>query len=616
MKRTLSTFVACAMLLSSCAPVNVPGARNLKIPTPTQAMERRPAVNERPDAVMYLPLGEDVLIPQVPDSDKLPQTMIGPFELRTETLAGALQLMLSDYDIPLAFETQEALTRTITVSNMRGPLDTVVKRICGLADLYCSFEEGVLVVKETQTFTVSVPPVGGATDIIDTVAAGIQAITGQQVISDIGTRTIIYAATQRSADMVNRYFQRMRNSTALIVFEVYIWEVTLDSANASGIDWEQIASFGTDFSTGISIPGSIPADFNPISIGLPTKGDVDFATGDVFQFISQFGAVKTISQPQITMLSGSEASLRAADTINYVSSLERTIDDGDESVSTQTDSVDTGFTLTLGSNWDNATVYSNIDIELQTFQEFDDFDAGAGNQIRLPITTERQLVTQVRVRPGDSLLIAGLVRESDQYDTEGPGIIRPIVPSSRSVTTSNVELVFLMRPRVIVYTGDPESGPVKTQDGSAAAPEAAEIMVPAEGAIVDAPLSNTAGPVPVIATGAIPVSKGFDEVLKEHGVERSEIEPPPPSLPFGEVSGNHDLMNPAVTIKTDIPAAPPAKQPDAPQPLIIVPGQVSKGDDAPVVILKETTDRPQDDETLDTKGSIPLDLLNPQAGGN
>jgi hypothetical protein len=39
--------------------------------------------------------------------------------------------------------------------------------------------------------------------------------------------------------------------------------------------------------------------------------------------------VKTISQPQITVLSGAKASLRAADTVNYVSSLSRSVDDGE-----------------------------------------------------------------------------------------------------------------------------------------------------------------------------------------------------------------------------------------------------------------------------------------------
>lgn len=451
--RRFKAALLCTLCLPlfSCAQADVPGARNLDIPSPTMANSRSTAVNERPDSVLYLPLGSDVLVPKGEGGATLPNEMVGPYELRSETLAGALQLILSDYEIPLAFETDQGLTRTITVANLRGSLGSVVSRVCGLADLYCSFEDGVLVVKEKQIFTVSVPPIGQDASFMTSLAAGIQAITGEAPVVEEATRTLIYRASNRTSEVAERYFQRLRSNTALIVFEVYIWEVSLDSENATGIDWEKIDTLGK-FNVGLSIPGRAVTDLNPISIGLPTtSGDIDFGADDVLQFISGHGAVKTISQPQITVLSGAEATLRAADTTNYVSSLSRSVDNGEVTVSTQTDSVDTGFTLTISSNWDNATIYGNIEIALQEFQGFQNFDAD-GTVLQLPQTTERELATQVRIRPGDSLLIAGLVRETDEYDTSGPGFTKPIFPSSRSASVSNTELVFLLKPRVIVYT--------------------------------------------------------------------------------------------------------------------------------------------------------------------
>ncbi|MCC6598610.1 MAG: type II and III secretion system family protein [Alphaproteobacteria bacterium] len=481
-------FLALLLLaigVSGCADVSVPGARNAKIPSPAMASDRPDGVNEKPDSVLYLPLGSDVLVPVAANASSLPREIVGPFELRSETLAGALQLILADYEIPMAFETNEGMIRTITVTNLRGPLDKVVERVCGLADLYCSYEDGLLVVKDVQTFTVSVPPVGGDTDILAALASGIQAITGTAPITESATRTIIYEATNRTARLAENYFQRIRSNTALIVFEVYIWEVGLNSDNATGIDWEQIDTFGA-FNTGISIPGGTGANFVPISIGLPTKGDVSFGSNQVLQFISNYGAVKTISQPQITVLSGAQATLRAADTVNYVSSLSRSVDNGEVTVSTETDSVDTGFTLTIASAWDNATIYGSIEIALQEFRRFQEFDAD-GTTLQLPETTERELTTQIRIRPGDSLLIAGLVRENDQYDTSGPGFNKPLFPTSRSATASNTELVFLLKPRVIVYTtGEApvadtvpmgHAGSLLSMDGAGAFPQS---VIPAD----------------------------------------------------------------------------------------------------------------------------------------
>ncbi len=458
----LGVLALAACFLQSCAQADVPGTRNVNIPQPTMADVRPSAVNEQPDSVIYLPLGRDVLVPIVAGGDSLPTERVGPFELRSETLAGALQLILAEYDISLAFESEEGLNRRITVANLQGPLSKVVNEVCSLADLYCSYQDGLLTIKDTQTFTVKIPPISQDTSFMSNIASGLAAILGTSPIIDQSTRTLIYEATNRTAEYALRYFQRMRVSTAMIVFETYIWEVNLESGNSTGIRWDTIQNFGK-FTASVDITGNVGAEFtNPVSIGLPTTGHEggQFTPSDIFEFLSQFGAVKTISQPKITVLSGSEARLRVADTQNFVSQVSQTVDNGSVSTSVNTSSVDTGFELTIASSWDNATIYADVDINLTNVIQIDNFpfsSQGTGGNatsttIQLPQTSERELTTQVRVRPGDSLLIAGLVRESDSLSSTGPGFTKPIIPSSRTAQANNLELVFLLRPRVVVYT--------------------------------------------------------------------------------------------------------------------------------------------------------------------
>jgi hypothetical protein len=79
----------------------------------------------------------------------------------------------------MAFETNEALTRTITVANLRGPLNKVVEKVCGLADLYCSYEGGILVIKETRPLQLRCLLSAAVKRISSTsLATGVQAITG------------------------------------------------------------------------------------------------------------------------------------------------------------------------------------------------------------------------------------------------------------------------------------------------------------------------------------------------------------------------------------------------------------------------------------------------------
>ncbi|MBI2234558.1 MAG: type II and III secretion system family protein [Micavibrio aeruginosavorus] len=584
MKRSSGKVAALLMsgvfvFLLGCASADIPDARNVNIPSPTFAEKRRDAVNERPDSVMYLPLGRDVLMPEVASDDDLPTDEVGPFELRGETLAGALQLILADYDVPLAFETDEGLTKPITVANLRGPLNKVVRHLCGLAELYCAYEDGIMVVKDTQTFTVKIPPISQDESFMQNVAGGLKAITGTDPIIDQSTRTIIYDASQRTSDLALRYFQRMRTSTALIVFETYIWEVSLDSGNSTGVNWQLLDSIGK-FNTGINLTGSIGIGANesfssPVSIGLPVTGSIkdddgNFAASKVFEFLSRFGAVKTISQPQITVLSGSEATLRAADRTNFVSNISETLDNGQSTTSVSTDSVDTGFTLTIASAWDNATVYADINISLTDVLSIDDFafesGGGSSTQIQLPRTTEREVTTQVRIRPGDSLLLAGLVREDDNFQSSGPGLEAPAIPTSRTAETSNVEVVFLMRPRVIVYTNPDEKEHYNAVRKLPAKGDASPVAE--EGGIENVssdPLRGEAQSLPVVAApvspevssspaSAVPVASAY--TLPEEIDSSVEVAPLEESIPAGIAPTN--LLNSNYSGGAQ---APPSPQP-------------------------------------------------------
>ncbi|OFW93838.1 MAG: hypothetical protein A3J37_08555 [Alphaproteobacteria bacterium RIFCSPHIGHO2_12_FULL_45_9] len=480
---TLALLATTSMVLAGCADAVGPDTRTANIPAPKVADQRQKGINENGEPIMYLPLGEDVLMPQSAKSDALPDTIVGPYELRGETLAGALQLIMDGIDVPVAFESETSLTKTITMTNLKGPVSQVVNDVCALANMYCSFQNGVLSVKDREIFTVTLPPIVAKADVgalLTNVSAAIGSITGETPIMDPSTRTIVYRASQRTAEMANRYFQRLRSNTAMIVYETYIWEVNLNTANSAGIKWSSFDQIGR-FKFGINLAGATDTNLGtPVSIGLPTTGSVSFTSGDVLQFISTYGAVKTISQPQISVLSGSEAKLRVADKQNYVASITKTASTtlgGADSFSTTTATADTGFTLKIGSNWDNSSVYGTVDILLQELRQIDSFEAGTDATVQLPQTTERELNTTVRVRPGDMVLIAGLVRENDQFSKDGLGLARPLIPTSRNVSSGNTELVFLLRPRVVVFTSPtsttPRKGDVALPDTSFTQPMAA-----------------------------------------------------------------------------------------------------------------------------------------------
>ncbi|HEY1096864.1 MAG TPA: hypothetical protein VGF14_06445, partial [Alphaproteobacteria bacterium] len=348
-------------------------------------------------------------------------------------------------------------------------------RLCSLADLYCSYEKGVLVIKDVETFNVALPPLAG--DNYDQFLNGIKNVTGRDAYVDSTTRTLIYSSSHRNNERARDYFDRMRTNTALIVFETQIWEVTLNNGNNTGIRWEALdvtnlpgnsSNTITNGNLGLNAGTTSPDIANAVTGGIRyLSGDLNMNV--VLNFLSTQGAVKTISQPQITVLSGSTAKLRVGNSQKYISTITRTagLNASGDNLSLTTDTLETGLNMEINSAWDNATVYGNLKLDLQNLVTLKEVSVGGanGSTIQLPETSERNIETRIRIRPGDSLIIGGIVQEVDNLDKKGIGGMTPFLPTSRNATARNSELVIMMRPHVVVYTDKPPSDAVLLNDG-------------------------------------------------------------------------------------------------------------------------------------------------------
>ncbi len=592
--KAMAILTLIAQLAGCNSDANVAGTRHIDIPEADApgAKFSKTAVNRLKEApVVYVKLGDDVLKPmRKNNATTLPSKKVGPFELREETLAAALQLVMADADIPLAFQTSEALARTVTVSQLSGPMGEVVDRLCSLADLYCSYDKGVLVIKDVETFSVSLPPL--AADNYDDFLNGIRTVTGRDAYIDATTRTLIYSSSHRNSDQAEEYFERLRANTALIVFETQIWEVTLNNGNNTGIRWETLdttsatsgapaGSSSNSVSNGnLGFNGAIPG----ATIAGAISGGVRYLSGDlnaniVFQFLSTQGAVKTISQPQITVLSGSTAKLRVGNSQKYVSQITRTagLSTSGDSLSLTTDTLNTGLNMEINSAWDQSTVYGNLKLDLQDLVNIDKVTVGGvnGTSIQLPETAERSLETRIRIRPGDALIIGGIVQERDQYRRDGLGGMKPIIPTNRADSARNSELVIMMRPHVVVYTDKPPADAVLLNDGlyldnPQKEVPAVNIMSPAS--IVAAPPQMVAIPanapaavgaaVPVVQQSTRQITVTDAEVVTPGNSGGSATRPAPlrpkPLSPAEVQRFNQQVAKPPVS--TTLPPAPSMSQ--------------------------------------------------------
>ncbi len=466
-------------------------------PAPEKAGKKMAAVNRlRDNPVVYVKLDEDILRPVKQGVDEpLPDDPVGPFELREESLASALELVMGDRKIPMAFQTGAAMTRTLTMTGLEGPLDQVIDKLCALADLYCSYEKGVLVIKDTENFTVSLPPF--VTDNYTPFLTGLRSITGGQTYVDTVTHSLVYTATHRSHERARAYFDRLRASTAMVVYEIQIWEVQLNDGNETGIDWDNFTASAGNFDFSLSRDGD-PNISGAVGAGIQFTGN-RVSVDAVLSFLRTQGAVKTVSQPTLTVLSGSEARLRVGNSQDYVSEITRTVGvSSADNVSITTEQLETGLTFEIKSAWDSGTVYGDVRINLQNLIDMEALDVG-GTSIQLPFTSDRQLETKLRVRPGDAVIIGGIVEDRSELRQQGPpGYLAPLFTTYKNKAARSSELVFMLRPRVVVYTDNlPEGGRLISGD--------AMVMEPKRSQNTPKELSRMARPTTLPDAAAEPV---------------------------------------------------------------------------------------------------------------
>jgi MSHA biogenesis protein MshL len=233
-------------------------------------------------------------------------------------------------------------------------------------------------------------------------------------------------------------------------------------------------------------------------------------------FLRSQGSVRAISQPRIALMSGSKGSLRVGQSTTYVAKVGSNFNGNLTQLSVETQSLQTGFELTLFGEEHEGTVYTHINLSLADLVKFNRFTA-VDTDLTLPQTAEREVKTTVRARPGDIVLLGGIATQRDTLDVNnGVGATRKTGAVERS------ELVIALKPRIVRFA---ESGAAVTKPAAglpavlitpAGEPAAAKGVsaAPAAGVVAASPPGSNS------PTGQAPVASAVTPVASVAPVER------------------------------------------------------------------------------------------------
>ena len=297
--------------------------------------------------------------------------------------------------------------------------------------------------------------------------------TYQEAASVIANREsgVLYVrATSKQHEKVQEFLdQVMAGAKRQVLIEATVAEVQLRNEYQRGIEWQRVSNPGQFRSVTASQAGF--AAFSPtFNTGPFTLGFLSIGSGITvtLKLLEQFGDVRVLSSPKLSVLNNQTAILRVTRDIIYFtitpSSASAAITGGGTAVinpsfTTTPNIAAEGFMMAVLPQINAADmVVLNVrpTIRRQVAEALDPNPAlrQAGTENRIPVFETREFDSILRLQSGQTGVLAGLMQDiMDNTDTYIPGIRNvPIlgdVLSNRADLSRKTELVIFLRATVI-----------------------------------------------------------------------------------------------------------------------------------------------------------------------
>ena len=416
-----------------------------------------------------------------------------------------------------------------------------------------------------------------------------------QIVANKTTNTLTIRATAPVVAIAERVIEANDKPRAEVMVDVQILEVSRERAKAYGLDlgsYSASLAFSPEAAPGADAK---PFNLNTISQGVSTADFYMAVPSAVVRFLESDSNTKVLAKPNLRGAEGQKLSLNLGEDVPIPSTtftpLAGTTGPGTSPL--------TSFGYrTIGiivEMTPRVTYDGDIILELTLENSARGQDSNIAGQ-NLPSFFSRKVTTKLRLRDGESNLLAGLLREDERRSLKGfPGVMRlPIVRqlfSANDSTIKQTDIVMLLTPRIVrthdlraqdlspIYIGTQSNmsltGPPATIGGGVIEPD------PAAAALT--PAAPTATPVaPPAGTPGTPTAPSAAPVAPPGTTTQPTTQPPAaPVLPTGSTQrpvvppGSSPIpgMVPAPTTPATPPSnitvftpppEPPAAQPVAP----------------------------------------------------
>lgn len=339
-----------------------------------------------------------------------------------------------------------------------------------------------------------------------------------QIIANKTANTVTIRATGPVVQIAERILEANDKPRAEVVVDVTILEVSRERAKRYGLDLGSYSAALNFSPEAAPAADAKPFNLNTISQGVSTADFYLSVPSAVVRFLETDSQTKVLAKPNLRGTEGQKLTLNLG-----------------EEVPVPSTTFTPNFTGSVGSNplvsfsyrpiginvemTPRVTYDGDVILEITVENSSRGQDLLVGDQ-NLPSFFSRKVTTKLRLRDGESNLLAGLLREDERRSLRGfPGVMRlPIVKQLFSDNDKNIrqtDIVMLLTPRIVrthelrasdlspIYIGTQANmtlgGPPAVIGGDA--PPATGVIIPGVAPSPAAAAGQPTGLPPVAVTG-------------------------------------------------------------------------------------------------------------------
>lgn len=448
-----TSALSALLLLTACGGLPEPNA--LSGATETTERVSQSFIERETDAVSRIPISNSAFRPIEIDSTIREDLADRQLNLRFADGATLRDLItvLGTVNVPIVVNGDEGMTAALEAqlpfSSYQGSLTDLLD-ILRRANAIISQQRGDFIYLGTLArYSVDLPQDPG---IMETISGEISALGGEDVVQSVTSGQLIYKAQPDVHEsLIRPFLNRVSDNLAMVTMQVAVVSLALNDSTSQGFDWNAFRLGITTVNQGADTPAGdgdvevantsngvpslgsvIDATANAFSIGRTAEGTffgkaATFTIGSALNFLSTFGDTEITQNVELRTVSGQEVVLRSGQEVPYVSGVTNTVDEGTATGSVETETIQTGLTLTMRPFFDSATglVTLNLNLEQRQILQFVELSAGDGvGTITQPLTQDQNLTDLIRTPVGQTIVVGGIQNESASSTMTQPSFIR------------------------------------------------------------------------------------------------------------------------------------------------------------------------------------------------